>query len=50
LATTTTIFQAFQPIFVVFGTGLGVAQNLVGRIDFLEFVFVSSLVGMVFDG
>mmetsp|Transcript_14494 Transcript_14494/g.21306 ORF Transcript_14494/g.21306 Transcript_14494/m.21306 type:complete len:220 (+) Transcript_14494:812-1471(+) len=43
----TIITNSFESILVVGSTLLGVAQNFVGCIDFLEFVLISALVRMV---
>jgi hypothetical protein len=49
-SSTAAIFHALETVLVVLGSHFIVRQNFVGRIDFLEFVFVAALVGVVYHG
>jgi hypothetical protein len=44
-----TFFQSLETVLVVLGSHFIIAQNFVGGVDFLEFVFVAALVGVVFN-
>jgi hypothetical protein len=49
-ATAAAFFQAFQTVLVIFGSLFCVTQNSIGCIDFLEFVFITSLIWVMFYG
>mmetsp|Transcript_15094 Transcript_15094/g.41979 ORF Transcript_15094/g.41979 Transcript_15094/m.41979 type:complete len:519 (-) Transcript_15094:133-1689(-) len=48
-ASAAAVFESLEAVFVVFGAFFRIAQDLVGGINFLKGVLVSSLVGVVFD-
>jgi len=42
--------ESLETVFIVFGTFFFIGQDFVSSANFFEFVFVSALIGMVFDG
>jgi hypothetical protein len=45
-----TFFQSLETVLVVLGSHFVIRQDFVRGVDFLEFVFVAALVGVVFNG